>query len=348
MADSAMDERALLRHLEGLRERVAELEAEARQRAVEAEHMATVEHALTERVKELNCLYGISRTVDHCGGSLDRLLQGTVDLLPASWQYPEVTCARITFEQRQYATANFKTSRWKQVARIDVGGKQAGTVEVYYLRKRPACDEGPFLKEERLLIDAVAERMGRATERMRAQQQLEVERAALRNMNIALREVLSRVQQEKMEVGRAVQANVDKIIVPILDALEAEGSAERRGYISLLRRNLEEIAGPFAQTLSKTFMSLTPMEVRVCDMLRRGLSTKEIARLRRVSAATVARHREHIRHKLGLTNTDVNLATYLHTFMSEGAGDTEEHVLTQPVESPLRRYGAASGRGQDR
>lgn len=66
-------------------------------------------------------------------------------------------------------------------------------------------------------------------------------------------------------------------------------------------------------------MSLTPAETRVCDMIRRGLTTKEIANIQSISASTVSRHREHIRRKLGLTNKEVNLTTYLNTFMSDRA-----------------------------
>jgi PAS domain S-box-containing protein len=50
---------------------------------------------LNERVKELNCLYGISQLVEKRGISLEEIIQGTVDLIPSSWQYSEITCARI-------------------------------------------------------------------------------------------------------------------------------------------------------------------------------------------------------------------------------------------------------------
>ncbi|MEA1952047.1 MAG: LuxR family transcriptional regulator, partial [Planctomycetota bacterium] len=55
------------------------------------EKLQDVEHALRERLKELNCLYEISRLVESRGGSLAEILQGAVDLIPPSWQYPE-TC----------------------------------------------------------------------------------------------------------------------------------------------------------------------------------------------------------------------------------------------------------------
>jgi len=99
-------------------------------------------------------------------------------------------------------------------------------VEVYYTKKMPREDEGPFLKEERALIDAVAERLARTAERMRAEEelreahaQLQVERRALQEANSALRTVLARIEDEKSAIKTAIIANVDRIIMPILPRL---------------------------------------------------------------------------------------------------------------------------------
>ncbi len=61
--------------------------------------------------------------------------------------------------------------------------------------------------------------------------------------------------------------------------------------------------------------TLTPTEISICNMVRSGLQSKEIAHMRSVSTATISRHRERIRHKLAIANTDVNLTTYLQTTM---------------------------------
>jgi PAS domain S-box-containing protein len=128
---------------------------------------------LHARVKELNCLYGMSRLVEKSGISLDDALQGTADLLPPAVQYPDIACARIVVENREFSTRNFKETRWKLQADIEIFGKKVGSVEVRYLEERPTIAEGPFLKEERLLIDAVAERLGKITERMKTEQMLQ-------------------------------------------------------------------------------------------------------------------------------------------------------------------------------
>jgi len=85
----------------------------------------------------------------------------------------------------------------------------------------------------------------------------------------------------------------------------------------LIRRNLEEIVEPYASRLSARFASLSPTELLTCNMVKNGLSSKDIARVRRVSVATVSRHREHIRRKLGIANTNTNLVTYLVSFGGE-------------------------------
>jgi PAS domain S-box-containing protein len=129
-------------------------------------------HELGERVKELNCLYGISRLVDKPDISLGEILQGVADLLSSAWQYPEITCARIGLEGREFKTANFRDSPWKQACDIMVDGEKIGTLEVCYLEKRPEIGEGPFLAEERSLIAAVCERLGKIIARERAEEML--------------------------------------------------------------------------------------------------------------------------------------------------------------------------------
>ncbi len=121
-------------------------------------------HDLVERIKELNCLYGISRLVERENISLDSILQGVVDLIPPAWQYPEVTCACINLKDRKYKTTNFRETVWNQVEAIIVNGKQLGNLEVYYLEEKAYAYEGPFLKEERDLIHGIAERLGHIIE----------------------------------------------------------------------------------------------------------------------------------------------------------------------------------------
>lgn len=279
-----------------------------------------VEIALRERIKELNCLYGIAQLAERHPDSIEDLLKELVSFLPESWRYPEVACARILFKKKTYKSKGFKVTKWRQSSRIFEYDEAVGEVAIFYLEERPAADEGPFLKEERALLDALAERIGTISMRISAERELQdmnkqltVERKALQEANAALRAVLARIEEEKQEIRDNLQMNVDKILMPILDALYLETPRSQRKYVEMLRSNLEEIASPFVGQLSRSFLSLTPTEISICNMIRSGMQTKEIAQIRSVSVATINRHREHIRRKLKIANKGVNLTTYLQS-----------------------------------
>lgn len=278
-----------------------------------------LEAALRERVKELGCLYGISQLAEQCVDSLPDLLRGIVHLLPPSWQYPDICQARITLHDECYQTEGFRRSPWTQSAPIRVRGRQAGTVEVVYLERKPLLSEGPFLREERDLIDAIAERVGKMVDQFQVERQLEAEHSALREANVALKRVLALIEEEKAGIYQSIQDNMEKILQPTLRALAAEIPVEQRGYVTLLQNQLRELASPFARNMSKEFANLTPAEIEICNMIRGGMSTKEIARLRRVAPATVSKQRERIRRKLQISGTDANLTTHLLMLVSESS-----------------------------
>ena len=124
-----------------------------------------------ERMKELRCVYGMAEVFERPGLSTHEILQGIVDLLPAAWQYPEVTCARMVTDDATFATAGFREGWAVQSADVIVAGARYGTLEVHCLEERPPADEGPFLNEERSLINEVARRLGRITERRRTEEE---------------------------------------------------------------------------------------------------------------------------------------------------------------------------------
>jgi DNA-binding CsgD family transcriptional regulator len=294
-----------------------------------------IEVALMERIKELNCMYAMAILAEHYSDSIEDFLRNLVNILPPSWQYPEIACSRITFDGSTYKSQTFKASKWRQSSRILIYNEPVGEVEVFYLEERPPEDEGLLLKEERLLLDTIAEQIGKTAVRISAEQelrelnkQLTVERKALQEANVALRAVLQRIEGEKTNIKKNVQANVEKILMPILHTLSTELPRSQRKYVEILRTSLEEIVSPFVNQWSRRFLSLTPTGIKICRLIRSGMRTKEIAGIQGVSAATINRHREHIRRKLDIINRDVNLATYLQSSMWE-----EERTITGNVSS---------------
>jgi len=124
--------------------------------------------ALRERVKELTCLLGMAEIAGKPGISVDSIFQQTVALLISAWQYPEITTARINLDGQMYADRGFRQTPHIQRADIVVRGANRGFIEVAYLEERPELDEGPFLREERNLINAVAQQMALLIERRQA------------------------------------------------------------------------------------------------------------------------------------------------------------------------------------
>lgn len=121
--------------------------------------------ALRERVKELTCLYGIAQIAERAEPSLEEALQSIALTLPHAWQYPDIALARIIFDGHSYSTEGYREGQHKQSTDIIVYGKKRGMVEVVYAKERPEFCEGPFLKEEKNLIEAVAREIARIVEK---------------------------------------------------------------------------------------------------------------------------------------------------------------------------------------
>ena len=136
---------------------------------------------LEERMKELNCLFQISHLTENETLSLEALLEQTVNLLPTAWKYPDIACARIRVYEKQFATQNFTETSWKQESQIAINNSVIGLVQVYYLTEQPAEYEGPFLLEERRLIDIVAERLGELIEKKRSEKAIRESRKFLQS-----------------------------------------------------------------------------------------------------------------------------------------------------------------------
>jgi signal transduction histidine kinase len=126
---------------------------------------------LRERVKELTCLYGIARVTARQDVSLAEILQSVVELLPPAWLYPEIASGRIVVDGQAYTSPAFTDGVQRQSAEIIAQGKYRGIVEVTYSQEMSERDEGPFLKEERNLIDTIAREVALIIERRQAEEE---------------------------------------------------------------------------------------------------------------------------------------------------------------------------------
>jgi signal transduction histidine kinase len=186
--------------------------------------------ALRERVKELSCLYDIARVANQPDTSLEDVLKGTAALLPPAWLYPDIACSRILLDGQSFAINNFQETYHKLSASIVVGRVKRGTVEVAYSENRPELDEGPFLKEERNLINAVAREVSLILEKRR----IEKERSDLREQ--------FRHAHRLATIGQLAAGVAHELNEPLGNILGFAQLAEKQsGTPTVVRKDLQKI-----------------------------------------------------------------------------------------------------------
>jgi pyruvate, water dikinase len=144
---------------------------------------------LQERAKELHTLYKVHELINQPDTSIDEVCRSLTEVLPAGWQYPSVCWAKISLDNTTYQPARVTETQWVMRSDIIVQAEKVGTIEIFYTRQMPRADEGPFLKEERKLIDTIAERLGHFLMQRRLQ-------ATLRNWQSAIENLASPEKRE--------------------------------------------------------------------------------------------------------------------------------------------------------
>jgi PAS domain S-box-containing protein len=145
------------------------------------------------------------------------------------------------------------------------------------------------------------------TLRKNAYQQLE-------NMNTALNVLFEKRKRDLHETEEKIAANHELLIEPIIQRLRSNLSHDnQRNLLDILESNLKDLLSPFSERLSDPSLKLTPSEIQIASFIKQGLSDKETANILNISLRTVTNHRMHMRKKLGLTNTKVNLRSFLMT-----------------------------------
>lgn len=142
--------------------------------------------------------------------------------------------------------------------------------------------------------------------------QLQIKTKNLEEMNTALNVLLKKREKDKIQLEEKVLLNVKELILPFLDKLKNSGlNATQQTYRQIVAANIDDIVSPFVRTLSTTFLNLTPSEIQIANMVKQGLTTKEMAQVLNLSARTIESHRDNIRRKLGIKNKKANLRSHL-------------------------------------
>ncbi|MEQ8225741.1 MAG: ATP-binding protein [Candidatus Eremiobacterota bacterium] len=170
-------------------------------------------HDLQERIKELTALHKSATILQDDSKNTEEIMEEIIKILPASWQYPDIAAASITFEGREAKTDNFIRTAWRQSAFINTGNKRTGIIEICYLQEKPPAFEGPFLKEERDLIDSLANMLSSYSERKKVKEALKIAWNEMEEKVIKRTEELSRLNkalEEEIIERKKVEEKIKK------------------------------------------------------------------------------------------------------------------------------------------
>jgi signal transduction histidine kinase len=159
-------------------------------------------HKLQERIKELTALHKTARILQNETLSPREVLQAVLSLLPPAWQYPEITQARICYRELNVTTSGFCQTAWIQSASFSTHAQHEGKIEIAYLEERPPEVEGPFLAEERELIESLADMLGSYFQQKATEQELQAAHDNLEQL----------VQQRTNELQRTNEKLAEEIV----------------------------------------------------------------------------------------------------------------------------------------
>jgi DNA-binding CsgD family transcriptional regulator len=144
------------------------------------------------------------------------------------------------------------------------------------------------------------------------ERELEAKTRNLEEVNIALKVLLKRREEDKTELEEKVLSNIKELVDPYMEKLRKTSlSMDQTAYLNIVESSLNDIVSPFLHNLRSKYLNLTPREIQIANLIREGKTTKEIGKLLNSSQGAVDFHRNNIRNKLGLKHKNANLRSYL-------------------------------------
>lgn len=144
------------------------------------------------------------------------------------------------------------------------------------------------------------------------EERLLMEKQQVEEMNVTLRTVMKSVDGDRKEFENNLARRIRTQLLPALDRVGTESSATiRASYLDLVREQLVGLTSGSASEIDASLLKLSKTEIRICQFVQAGRSTKDICEAMNLAFETVQTHRKNIRRKLGLRGKNVNLHSYL-------------------------------------
>ena len=185
------------------------------------------------------------------------------------------------------------------------------TTIIPFIDENKGVFEYVFIRNDHATIKDLEASLKRAHLQLKSlKSQLETEKNQKNQKTIAINEIISHIDRNQDSQKDAIAKNLNNVIIPLLKTLEESSTSLDKKFLKLTIQSLQEISNPLVNKWSIS-QSLTPKELQICNMIKNGLSAKEVAELTHSSPRTIDKHRENIRKKLGLTSKKINLASFL-------------------------------------
>lgn len=226
---------------------------------------------LTQRVRELNCLYTVSRLASNPSLGLSEFGRQTCEAMPWGWQYPELAAVRMSISDIQFTTPGFAETEWRMATVLKSGDATLGMLEVFYTEKMPEADEGPFLTQERDLLEEIANRVADAIARRRNEQALKTAKNAAEAANKAKSTFLSAISHEIRTPMNGILGMIDLLYQTRMDANQNRMLATTRDSAQALLRIIDDVLDFSKVEAGKLEIEETPF--RVADVVESASET---------------------------------------------------------------------------
>ena len=180
------------------------------------------------------------------------------------------------------------------------------------LENRVEARTADLIKANRQLKEEIGERKQAEQALRKREKELKNKTTQLQEVNSALKVLLKKRDDDRIELEEKMASNVRELAFPYLAKLNKGKLPEKeKAFVNIIESNLKDIISPFVRSLTSKYLGLTPTEIQVANLIKQGKTTKDIAELSNLSPRTIEFHRDNIRNKLGIKKKKVNLRTHL-------------------------------------
>ncbi len=219
------------------------------------DQLTDVDRILAKRVKELNCIYTLSKIFKKRALDIDGIIRETIKVMPEAWQYPDITGIRILLNGKESKTKRFSPTRWVQHCPIIAHGVEVGEIAISYSEERPEREEGPFLKEERDLLNYIAQRLSERSHRRSVEQRLVLSQKELRSLTTEL--ALSE-ERERRKIAQAIHDKIGQVLAMANIKIEALLAASPDGDLARTLNNIRELISEVIKDSRSLTFDLSP------------------------------------------------------------------------------------------